>query len=176
VLVAGDYGVELVAQGGEIHAFVFDAHGKAHAQGDLELSLSIDGAPSLKLEWDAPSLSYRAKLAAGLDLSMKPIRVTLVAAGRAHVGAVAGLSADARLHAGASAKADLDAKANLDAKAKADVGAKAGAGAQAKASLAVPKPKIEVKAKAPTVKAEASTKKSAGAKASGKAGFSLGTK
>lgn len=179
VLVAGDFAVELVAKAdGTIQAFVYDTRGKAYAQGDLDLSLAVEGAPSVKFEWDAPSLSYRAKLDAGLDLSAKPLTLTVKACcGRFGVGGVAGLSADARLRAkgnvDANAKLGTDTNARASGNATAASGAAAGADAKAKASLTVPKP--NVRAQAPSVTAKTSTK-SGGGQVSGKAGFSFGTK
>ena len=67
-----------------ISAFVFDATGKAHAAGDLDLNLDVgaDAATTLALKWDAPSLSYKATFSGQGDLSLQPIRVALVAAGK----------------------------------------------------------------------------------------------
>ncbi len=186
VVVAGEYSVELLAAaGGEVQAFVFDAQGKAYAQGDLELALGIGADADLKLAWDPPSLSYRAKLKTDVDLSTEPIRVRLVAGGRAFAGAVAGLSADARLAAnadlGAAADVKTKADANLGATADAKVGAKAGAAGSARAGarVAVAPPRVDVRVQAPSVRARAGTssgaKAGSGARASGRAGFSIGT-
>src|SRR5260221_6903859 len=95
LIAVGDFSVELVAKGPEIRAFVFDAAGKAHAAGDLDLKLAIGAAAdtSLALKWDAPSLSYVGSMAANAKLALEPVRITLVANGKAFVGAVASLSA-----------------------------------------------------------------------------------
>lgn len=193
LVTAGDFSVELVAKGPEIKAFVVDASGKAHAAGDLDLELDVGAGAgtNVALKWDAPCLCYKANVDAKLDLSVQPIRVSLVAAGKAFTGAVASLNAAAK--ANLNAKANLDAKADLggklDANAKLDpkLDAKAKLGASAKldptldakakaalanaanASVKVTPPKVDVNAKA-----GAGAKAGGGAKASG--GFSIGTK
>jgi hypothetical protein len=189
LVAAGDFTVELVAKGNEVSAFVFDASGKAHAAGDLDLKLDVgagaDAATNLALKWDAPSLSYKASFSGKGDLSLQPIRVALVAAGKAHFGAIASLQAAAKANLNAKAKlnTDLDAKANVgaDAKAKLDANAKLDPklDAKAKASLekgasakvSVTPPKVSVSTKQD---ASAGAKAGAGAKAS--AGISFGTK
>ncbi len=192
VIAVGDFSVELVAKGSEIAAFVFDASGKAHAVGDLDLSLALGakGDTNLALKWDAPSLSYKGRAAANLDLSIEPIQVSLKAAGKAFVGAVASLKAAAA----ASAKLDATAKLDVDAKAAADADAKLGAKADIDAKLKVPDVKAKVdataakaaavaataKVAAPKVEVNKSASASAGSKAGGgakaSAGFSFGTK
>jgi hypothetical protein len=195
LVAAGDFTVELVAKGSEVSAFVFDASGKAHAAGDLDLELDIGAdaaaASKLALKWDAPSLSYEASFTGKGDLSLQPIRVALVAAGKAHFGAVASLQAAAKAKLNAKAKLDTDADANakLDAKAKLDPKLDAKLDASAKLD-----PKLDAKAKAslekgasasvkvtpPKVNVSAKQEASAGAKAGGgakaSAGFSFGTK
>jgi colicin import membrane protein len=205
-----------VAKADFLEAHVFDASGKAHAKGDLELRAfagaeAFAGAKARKdlaFSWHAPGACYRAKLDAKLDLFSQPIRIELVNHGRLHAGAAlslnavrsarldadAKLAADAKLGAdakltaaaklpeikaranlasGAKAKldaaADAKAKAALDAKAKADAASKL----SAKATVAIPKPKVEVKKSA---SANADTSKEGSAQAGVKAGFSLGTK
>ncbi len=113
LVAVGDYSVELVAKGGEIRAFAFDASARPQTAGDLDLKLYIGagGASKLALVWDAPCLCYQANLSGKLDLSLQPIHVTLVAGGQAFFGAVASLQA--------AAKASLHADAKLDATAKA---------------------------------------------------------
>ena len=187
LIAAGDFTVELVAKGNELSAFVFDASGKAHAAGDLDLKLDVgaDAATNLALKWDAPSLSYKASFSGKGDLSLQPIRLALVAAGKAHFGAITSLHAAAKANLNAKAKldADLDAKAKLgaDAKAKLDANAKLDPklDAKAKASLekgasakvSVTPPKVSVSTKQ---EASAGAKAGGGAKAS--AGISFGTK
>ena len=174
VVVAGDYSVELVANGNTLIAYAFDASAKAHAKGDLDLAVRLGSGAFVKLVWDAPSLSYRAKIEGDLDLDVQPIVVSLKAEGKAHVGA--SFKADAKLDAKANAK--LDAKA--DAKIKApEVNAKAGlvsntkAKASAKASAKAP----EVKVSAPKVNVtKNASASSGGGKAKASAGFSLGIK
>jgi hypothetical protein len=186
MVAVGDFAVELVAKGGAISAFVVDAAGKAHAAGDLDLKLAFGAGAGteLLLKWDAPSASYVGKVDADIDLSLQPLRVSLVAAGKAFAGGLASLSAAAKANAklngkldvGAKLDADVDAKAKLaaDAKAKlaADAKAKLDQAAKAGASVKVTPPKVEVNANK-----SASAKAGAG-KAEGKAsaGFSFGTK
>jgi hypothetical protein len=180
LVAVGNFSVELVAKGQAIRAFVLDATGKAHAAGDLDLKLNLGaGAGSeLALKWDAPSLSYVGNAAANLDLALVPIRVSLVAAGKAFVGAVASLSAAAKANAKLNGKVDVGAKldADLDAKAKlaADAKAKLAQTAKAGASVKVTPPKVDVSAK----KAASASAKAGGGKADAKAsaGFSFGTK
>lgn len=181
VVMVGDYSVELVANAGFVQAFVFDASGKAHAAGDLDLKLDIDGKP-LVLAWDATSMSYKAKLDAGVSLDAKPVTIQLAANGKAFVGALASykvdLDAKARLAAaadvGADAKAKLGAAVNVKAPdVSAQVNAAKSAVANAKASLSVPTPKVSA-----SVNKSASANAGTGAKAGAKAGagFSFGTK
>ena len=184
VIAVGDFSVELVAKGQAISAFVLDASGKAHAGGDLDLKLLVGaGAGSeLALKWDAPSASYTGKIAANLDLSLQPIRVALVAGGKAFVGAVASLNAAAKANAKLEGKlavgANLDGAAKLAADAKAnlaaDAKAKAAEAAKAKASLKVTAPNVDLNAK----KSASASAKAGGGKADAKAsaGFSFGTK
>jgi hypothetical protein len=187
LVAAGDFTVELVAKGNAISAFVFDASGKAHATGDLDLKLDVgaDAATNLALKWDAPSLSYKASFSGQGDLSLQPIRVALVAAGKAHFGAVMSLQAAAKANLNAKAKldTDLDAKAKLGADAKAKLGvnakldpkldakAKASLEKGASAKVSVTPPKVSVSTKQ---EASAGAKAGGGAKAS--AGISFGTK
>jgi hypothetical protein len=187
LVAAGDFTVELVAKGNAISAFVFDASGKAHAAGDLDLKLDVgaDAATNLALKWDAPSLSYKASFSGQGDLSLQPIRVALVAAGKAHFGALASLQAAAKANLNAKAKldTDLDAKAKLGADAKAKLGvnakldpkldakAKASLEKGASAKVSVTPPKVSVSTKQD---ASAGAKAGGGAKAS--AGISFGTK
>ncbi|HEY3236263.1 MAG TPA: hypothetical protein VGJ84_16215 [Polyangiaceae bacterium] len=191
VVLVGDYAVELVAQGGYVNAFVFDFDGKAHAAGDLDLKLSVGGKP-LVLVWDAPSLSYRAKLDADLNLEAKPIELTVAAGGRAAVGAVASFHADAAAKLAADAKAKLGAAADLRAGADARLNLKAPeisvkapdisgqvkaaerAAAEAKASVQMPSVNVQVN-KSASASATGTAKAGAGAKTSGKTGVTLGT-
>ncbi len=190
VVAVGDYSVELVAKGPEIAAFVFDASGKAMTAADVDLALDLGAnlGQRVALKWDAPSLSYKANVAGNLDLSAQPIRVSLQAAGKAFVGAVASLKGAAAAHLDAAAKLDTDvdaklgAKADLNAKlkaptldAKVGADAKAGAKAAAAATANLTPPKVNVNVnKSASASAGAGTKTGAGAKAS--AGFSFGTK
>lgn len=201
VLVVGDYSVELVAQGKALHAYVFDASGKALTAADLDLRLDLAALvkPNVALTWDAASASYRGELNGKLDFDAQPVRVMLTAGGRAFVGGAASLQAVvgariAPIKLGADAK--LDANAKLASDAKLAAGAKLGAGAKlaADAKLKLPEVKsnlaanaaksasaaAQVKVTPPKVtieksaSASASSKTGGGAKAS--AGFSLGTK
>jgi hypothetical protein len=182
VVAVGDFSVELVAKGQAISAFVLDAKGKADVGGELDLKLLVGaGAGSeLALKWDAPSASYVGKIAADIDLGLVPIRVALVAGGKAFVGGVASLDAAAKATAKLNGKLDvganLDAAAKLDAKAKlaADAKAKLEQSAKSAASLKVTPPKVDVNAK----KSASASAKAGGGKADAKAsaGFSFGTK
>lgn len=180
VVAVGDFSVELVGKGKQLSAFVFDASGKAHAAGDLDLKLDVGvGAGStLALRWDAPSASYVGTAATNIDWSLQPLRISLVAAGRAFAGAVASLDAAAKARGKADAK--LDTSAKLDAGVKLGGDAKLATGAKAKlddakasvskgasASLKVAPPKVDVKQ-------SAGAKAGGGAKAS--AGISIGMK
>lgn len=156
LILAGDYSVELVVNGDVVSAYAFDASGAAHVKGDLELALRAGTGAFVKLVWDAPSLSYRAKLDAKLDLDVEPLVLSVKANGKAFVGAYA--KADAKLDAKANVHAKADAKAH--ANGKANVGAKLNVKPP---SVKVSPPKVDVK-----------VDKKAGASAKG--GFSFGTK
>lgn len=150
VILAGDYSVELVAKGDLVSAYAFDASGQAHAKGDLDLELRVGDGAFVKLAWNAPSLSYQAKLTSALDFDVQPVVVAVRVGGKAFVGAYA------------RADAKLDASAKLRGKAE------VGAGAKAKAGLKVP----SVRVRPPKV----SVKVNKNAGASAKAGFSFGTR
>jgi hypothetical protein len=167
VIVAGDFSVELVADGDVLVAHAFDASGAAHAKGDLDLSVKLGAGAFVKLEWDAPSLSYRAKISGDLDLDVQPIVVSIKASGKAHVGA----SFKAKANANANAKLDVP-----DVKGKADLAAKANAKAKAGAKASVNAPKIKVSTPKVSVKKSASASAGTGAKGKASAGFSIGTK
>lgn len=188
VLVAGDYGVELVAAGQQLSAFVLDAHGRAASRADLKLTAQLPGAPSIALDWDASSRSYRGAFAANIDVDARPITLTLVAGARAFHARASSLRAvlNAKLDGTAkltgAANADLagklenNANTKLDAKAKvavpdvrANLAASAAKAKSAAASVTVTPPKVTV-----TKSASATTKAGTGAKAS--AGFRFGTK
>jgi hypothetical protein len=193
LVATGDYSVELVGKGPQISAFVVDAAGKVHAAGDLDLKLDIgaDAGSHIALKWDPPSLSYKGSAAAHVDLSLTPIRVSLIASGKAFTGAVASLRAAAKVNANVNAK--LDASAKLDTDAKLDAGGKLAANGKAKldpklaaaaeakasaskgasASINVAPPKVNVSTKQ---SASASTGAKAGGGAKASAGFSLGLK
>jgi hypothetical protein len=181
VIMVGDYSVELVSNAGFVQAFVFDASGKAHAAGDLDLKLDI-GGKAVALVWDAASLSYKAKLDAGVDINAKPIALKLTAGGKVAVGAVQSFKAD--VNAAANLAADAKAKLAADANAKigatvnvkapdvsAQVNAANKAVADAKASIKAPSVNLSVK-KTASASATAGT----GAKASGSTGLSIGGK
>jgi|GEM_PF-906928 len=188
LVTVGDYSVELVAKGNAIKAFAFDASGKAQAAGDLDLKLDVGaGAGSrLALAWDAPCLCYQANLAGGLDLALQPIRVSLLAGGKAFFGAVASLSAAAKadLHADARldpAKLDTNAKLNSGAKVEAKAGAKLDPKLDAKVSASLAKAaSATVKVTPPKVSVSTNSNANGAAKAGGgakaSAGFSFGTK
>jgi hypothetical protein len=187
IVAVGDYSLELVAKGHEISAFAFDASGKAHAAGDLDLKLEVgQGAgTTLVLKWDAPSLSYVGSAAANVNLALQPIRVSLVASGKAFVGAVASLSAAAKANVNLKANVDLNtdaklaaaAKLSAKAQAKLDAAAKASAAKAASASVKITPPKVNLgtsQSASATAKAGGGAKAGAGVKAS--AGLSLGIK
>lgn len=183
LVAVGDYSLELVAKGGEVKAFAFDASGKAQTAGDLVVKLGIGagGASKLALAWDAPCLCYTAKLAGNLDLSLQPIRVSVVAAGKAFFGAVASLQAAAKASLHPGVKLDANAKpnpsvklagqANAKVEPKLDAKANASLAKGASASVVVTPPKVNVTSNS---NANGTAKAGGGAKAS--AGFSLGTK
>jgi hypothetical protein len=166
VLVTGDYSLELVADGDALLAYAFDASGAAHAKGDLDLAVRLGSGAFVKLVWDAPSLSYRAKIEGAFDLRTQPIVASLKADGKVHVGA--SFHAKAKLDAKAEAKVDapdVNAKAALASNAKAKAGAKAN----------VQPPQVKVAAPKVTVNKSASSS-SGGGKAKASAGFSIGVK
>jgi hypothetical protein len=159
VIVAGDYSVELVAKGGAVSAFVFDATGAASAKADLDLALQVGGGAFVKLVWDPPSLSYRADLREQFDFEASSITLALKADGKVFVGARApSLKVDAKV----AAKAALDAKANVNVKAP-----------SLKAAADVKVPKVDVHKSA---SASAGANGNTGASAKAQAGFSLGTR
>ncbi len=173
MMVAGQWSVELAAEAGVVHAYAFDVNGKAHAAGDLDLDLALDGASDLELVWDPPSASYTAKLDAGMDLTAKPIVLKVAADGKMAMAAVtsfhasAKADADATLAAGAKLDADVKAKAPS---VKADASAKAGAKADAKAKGGA---KIETKKSASSKASADGGSFKASAKAKG--GFKIGS-
>jgi len=183
LVTVGDYSLELVAKGGELKAFAFDASGKVQTVGDLDVKLDVGAgsASKLALAWDAPCLCYKANLAGNLNLALQPIRVSLVAGGKAFFGAVASLQAAAKANLNIDTK--LDATANVDANAKPaaqasakldpklDAKASASAAKGASATVKVTPPKVSVTSNSGTT---SGAKAGGGAKAS--AGFSFGTK
>jgi len=178
IVMAGDYSVELVNAGGFVAAYVFDASGKAHAAGDLALELDAGGASKLKFEWDAPSLSYRAKVSGDLDLNAKPIVLSVSAGGKIALGGLAAFRTDAKAALAAEAKLAADAKlgavAKADLKVKVpDVSAQVNAtkAAVAKATASIRAPSVNV-----DINKTVGTSPSGSATAKAKAGFSLGTK
>ena len=180
VVVVGDYSVELVADGKTLIAYAFDASAKAHAKGDLDLQARLGTGAFVNLKWDAPSLSYRAKIEGDFDLDVQPIIVSLKVDGKAFVGA--SFKADAKLDAKANAKLDAKAKADAKLEAKApEVKAKAGLASNAKtdtkasAKANVQAPKVSVSAPKVNV-TKSATSSSGGGKAKASAGFSIGVK
>ena len=187
LVAVGEYGVELVAGAdGKIEAYVSDLSGKALVSGDLDLSLfaGADAGQRLALRWHAPSACYKGKLKAKLDLAVEPVQLAILAGGKLGFGAVnaAKLSAAARM----AARADLAAQlsASLGAKVGAHADAKLAVGAPSvkakldqqgkagvKAAVKVPEPKVDVKV---NKSASAGAKAGTGAKASAKAGISIG--
>jgi hypothetical protein len=185
IVVAGDYSIELVPHGEFVHAFAFDASGKAHVAGDLALDLDV-GGKNLAFTWDAATMSYKAKLDAGIELEAKPVVVKLTAGGKLALGSVASFKADARANLDAAHYAKAQLEGDVRAKAGAAIDVKAPevsaqidgvkqAGASAKARVEVPAPTVKASA---TKSASVSTGSGSGAKASAgaKAGFSFGTK
>ncbi len=122
-------------RGREIAAFVLRRVREGSSGGrprSVALALGAKGDTNLALKWTRRASSYKGKAAANLDLSLEPIRVSLKAAGKAFVGAVASLKAGGRRHGqarrhsearrrreGAEADAKLGARRDLDAKLKA---------------------------------------------------------
>jgi len=187
LVAVGDYSVELAAKGSELAAFAFDASGNPLSAGDLDLKLDVGAgaASKLALRWDAPCLCYKANVAGNLDLSLQPIRLALVAGGKAVFGGVASLRAAAKTNLKAEAKLDATVDANAKLSPAATLSAQAGAkldpklNAKANANLAkgasasvkVTPPKVSLTSNS---SANAGAKAGSGAKAS--AGFSFGTK
>lgn len=143
VVMVGDFSVELVAKGEWVMAYVFDASAAALADGDLNVQLQVGMGELIELEWDPPSLSYRAKLAAELDLDVEPIRILIQSEGKLAVGALVTAKAQAKLK---TPSADVKAKANA---------------------------KVSGKARAPSVKVTTSTRKKGKAGAKAKIGFGI---
>jgi len=190
LVTVGDYSLELVAKGGELKAFAFDASGKVQSAGDLDVRLDVgaDNATKLALAWDAPCLCYKANVAGNSNLALQPIGVSLVAGGKAFFGAVTSLQAAGKANLRANAKLD-DANANVDANAKLgpsaklaaqasatvdpklDAKASAGAAKGASATVKVTPPKVSV-----TTNSDATSGAKAGGGAKASAGFSFGTK
>jgi hypothetical protein len=176
VVVAGDYSVELVADGNTLIAYAFDASAKAHAKGDLDLAARLGSGAFVKLAWDAPTLSYRAKIDGDFDLNVQPIVVSLKAEGKAFVGAVFKADAKANAKLDANAKADVKAEAKApEVKAKAGLASNAKADTKASAKANVQAPKVNVSAPKVNVTKSASSS-SGGGKAKASAGFSIGVK
>ena len=172
IMVAGAWSLELVAEAGFVHAYVFDASGKAHAAGDLDLDVDVDAASKLDLKWDPPSASYKAKLEGGLELAAKPLVVRVAADGKAAFAAVQSFHASAKLAVNAKLDADAEVRApTVAAKADAKAQGKASVGGSAKGSA-----KVETKKSASS---KGSVKIGDGIKASGsakaKAGFKFGS-
>lgn len=176
VMMAGAYSLEVVARGGIVHVYAFDVAGQAHAKGDLDLNVALDGGAKLDLKWDPPSASYKAEVEGDLDLEAKPIVVEVRAEGKTTIAAVASFHAAASVAAGGA----IDARAEVrPPTAKGEIDASAGGGASAKGSA-----KVETKKSASASgKASAQTKGKTsgggvkagiGAKAKAKAGISFG--
>jgi hypothetical protein len=165
VIVAGDFGVELVAAGDAVAVYVFDASGNAHTGGDIDVKLGVGAGSEVACRWDAPSASYRGKLSGKLDLAAQPMRIALSAGGRSHFGAAQSLKAVASLGAGAELAGDVKAGAAAGAKLDIEppsVKAKAGASLAAGANAAA-KAKADAAAAA-KAKADAAVKAQAAAK------------
>jgi hypothetical protein len=169
VMVAGAYAVEVAGRAGVVQAWAFDVGGRAHAAGDLDIDLQVDGDTELELEWDPPSASYKAEVEGDFDLEAKPIVVRVEAGGEAAVAAVASFHASSNV----AARGDLDARAEVRppaAKAKVEgngrASAKGGAKAKAKKSASA-SGKANAKAGGGAAKASASGKVKAGFKIGG---------
>jgi len=183
LVTVGDYSLELVAKGVELKAFAFDASGNVQTAGDLDVKLDVgaDSASKLALAWDAPCLCYKANLAGKLNLALQPIRVSLLAGGKAFFGAVASLQAAAKASLKVDANVDANAKLVPDAKLAAQASAKVDPKLDAKASASAAKgASATVKVTPPKVSVTSNSGATSGAKAGGgakaSAGFSFGTK
>lgn len=137
VMVAGDHSIEIAASAGFVHAYVFDMAGKAHAAGDIDIEMQVDGGAAIDLQWDPPSASYKAEWKGDLDLEAKPVVVKVEVAGAAAMAAVASFHASAAV----ATRGELDAKvevrppkAKIDASAKSNASAKGGAKVETKKS------------------------------------------
>lgn len=170
VMMAGAYSLEVVADAGFVHVYVFDAAGKAHAAGDLDLDLDLGAGADLDLKWDPPSASYRAEVKGDLELEARPVVVKVRAGGELATAAVASFHASA----GGAARGELDAHAELEPPSvKVDAKAKAGAKGSAKAES---KSSASASGKASAKLGGGGAKASIGGKATakGKIGFKLG--
>jgi hypothetical protein len=182
VLAAGPYAVEVLAKGDGVSAYVLDASGKAQGGADFSVKLQFGAGAehALELKWDAARACYTASFAG--DLSAQPLRLSLIAFGKAYSGAAASLKAvaaarmDARaqLNVGASAQlgvpepnvdaaAGAGARAAADAKAQLNASVKAGAKAAADVKASVKAPSV----KAPSAKLQKSASATTSSKASG---------
>ena len=171
VMMAGNYSLEIVAQAEVVHAYAFDVAGQAHAAGDLDVELELDGGAKAKLVWDPPSASYQAKFNGGIDLEGGPVIVRVAAEGKVAIAAVQSFHASAAV----AARGELGARAEVrppSVSAKADASGNAGAGAKASG-------KASAKAKSEgSASGKAGVKTGGGiggsAKAKGKVGIKLG--
>jgi hypothetical protein len=137
VMVAGDHSIEIAASAGFVHAYVFDVAGKAHAAGDLDIEMQVDGGAALDLKWDPPSASYTAEWKGDLDLEAKPVVVKVEVAGAAAIAAVASFHASAAVATRGELDAEVEVrppKAKIDASAKGNASAKGGAKVETKKS------------------------------------------
>jgi hypothetical protein len=89
VVLVGYYAVELSVRGAAVTAFVSDAFGKPYPAGHLGLMLAFGSEAkfiSVNLAWDAASESYRARVDQQPGLAELPVRVSLTAGERTHLG------------------------------------------------------------------------------------------
>ncbi len=154
VLAVGPHAVELVAEGNALLAHVLEASGQARAGAELSLQLELAGGAPVALVWDAQRARYRAELAGKLELAAQPLRLTLTAAGKSYVGAVASLRA--------AAQAQLAARAQLAAAASARLAAPV---LDATAQAALPGAALKAKASATSKLAGKATSKVTASKA-----------
>lgn len=191
VFLVGEHSCELaVYADGRVEGLVFDAKGNAVppervTEFSAALSAEADARPRVTLSWDAAAKRFRGQADVRAALTTRPIDVTLQIDAQAQTGVLDGYAllpapaieaqADARGEATLkapkpSAKLGANAKALADAKLRAPQIQPPNAAASLRAKVAVPKPAIDVGAKA----SAGTEKKKSGASVKAKASFGFG--
>jgi len=87
VVVAGDYGVEMVEVDGEIHAAVYDVRGRPLEHRPPRVVVHVHGHPQpVVLRWNASLGLYVSPLGPGFTLVGAPLRVEIRQGGHVHRG------------------------------------------------------------------------------------------